>query len=187
MKSLPVLMSLLLSVSATSLYAQDNGQPMLQQGTKELALSGTIEIPEIDELDFDIDASYGYFIRNGWEIGVRALGSDLGGIERFNFGGFTEYNFNRRTNMVPFIGASVGIATVSFDGLSNIDTTSTLAPNDENSTVFGIQAGVKWFVRPYMAISTSIGFDVSTDDIYLADDSLEDNLTRFRLGLRYYF
>lgn len=187
MKRLPILMSLLMSVSATSLYAQDSSQPMLKQGNKELALSGTIEIPEIDEIDFDIDASYGYFFRDGWEIGVRAVGSDLGGIERFNFSAFTEYNFNRSSNVVPYIGTSVGVASVSFDGLKNIDTSTTLSPNDDTSTVFGVQAGVKWFIRPYMAISTSIGFDVSTDDIYLADDSLEDNLTRFRLGLRYYF
>ena len=187
MKRLPILMTLLMSVSATSLYAQDNGQPLLKQGNKELALSGTIEFPEIDQLDFDIDASYGYFLRDGWEIGARAVGSDLGGIERFNFSAFTEYNFNRSTNIVPYIGTSFGVATVSFDGLKNIDTSTTLSPRDDKSTVFGVQAGVKWFIRPYMAISTSIGFDVSPDEIYLADDALVDNLTRFRLGLRYYF
>ena len=187
MNNLPIFLSALLGIAAPAVLAQGGEQPLLNQGSKELALSGTIEVPEFEEIDFDIDVSYGYFVRDGWEIGARALGSDLGGIERFNFSGFTEYNFNRSSNIVPFLGASVGLATVDFNSFGNIDTDSTLAPNDGDSTVFGVQAGIKWFIRPYMAISTSIGFDVSSEDIYLADNALKDNLTRFRIGLRYYF
>ena len=160
--------------------------PMLDQGTKELAISGTLELPEFEEIDFDIDASYGYFIREGWEVGGRLLGADLGGVERFDFSLFTEYNFNRQSNIVPYIGVSVGVADVSYDE-GSFDTDTSLTPNDETSTVFGVQGGIKWFVRPYMALSTSIAFNVSTDDIYQADNELADNLTRFRIGLRYYF
>ena len=160
--------------------------PMLDQGTKELALSATLEMPEFEEIDFDIDASYGYFVKDGWEIGGRVLGADLGGVERFEFSVFTEYNFNRQSNIVPYIGTSVGVADVSFDD-GSFDSSSSLTPNDETATVFGVQGGIKWFVRPYMAVSTSIAFNVSTDDIYQADNDLADNLTRVRIGLRYYF
>lgn len=159
---------------------------MLDQGTKELGLSGMLEWPDFDEIDFDIDVTYGYFVRDGWEVGGRVLGADVSGVERFDISVFTEYNFNRQSNMVPFIGASVGVAEVSFPD-SGLDVDSTLGFDDEEATVFGIQGGIKWFLRPYMAISTSIAFNVSTDDIYAADDELKDNLTRFRLGLRYYF
>lgn len=180
-----VLSTALLSILATSsLLAQESDAPLLSQGTRELALNGTIELPEFEEVDFDIDASFGYFIRDGWEVGVRALGADIGGIERFSFSGFTEYNFNRDSNTVPYLGVAVGLADVNFE---NLEFDSTLRPNDGDSTVFGIQAGIKWFIRPYMAISTSISFDASSDDIYLTDDSLKDNLTRIRIGLRYYF
>ena len=164
--------------------AQSDNLPMLGQGTKELALSGNIEIPEFEDIDFDIDMSYGYFLRDGWEIGIRAIGADVAGVERFSFSGFTEYNFNRNSNTVPYIGASVGLTDVDF---SNLNFDSTLKPNDDKTTDFALQAGVKWFVRPYMAITTSIGFTVSSEDIYLADNSFHDSLTRFHIGLRYYF
>lgn len=187
MKNVALLIALAAGFASPLLLAQENNEPLLSKGTKELALSGTIEIPEFEEIDFDIDASYGYFVKDGWEIGLRALGADTGGIERFSFSGFTEYNFNRSSNIVPFIGASVGLADVNFSDIRDIEFDTTLDPGDGNSTVFGIQTGVKWFLRPYMAISTSIGFDVSSEDIYLADDSFQDSLTQFRIGLRYYF
>lgn len=186
MKKLSMLVIALASATVTPvIFAQDATRPMLDQGAKELALSGTLEFPEWGELDFDIDASYGYFFRDGWEVGIRALGADVGGIERFDVSGFTEYNFNRNTNMVPFIGASVGIANFSYDE-GSFDASTNLDA-DGTATVFEIQAGVKWFIRPYMAISTAIGFNVSSDDIYAADNNLEDSLTRIRIGLRYYF
>lgn len=183
MKRCAVLIGILLW--STTVFAE-NTRPLLDQGTKELALAGTIEIPEFEEIDFDIDASYGYFVRDGWEIGGRIIGADLGGVERFELGLFTEYNFNRQSNVVPFIGVAVSVADVTFDE-GSFDTSSPLTPDDENATVFGVQGGVKWFVKPYMAVSTSIAFNVSTDDIYQADNELADNLTRFRIGLRYYF
>ncbi len=177
----------LISATATSaINAQQSDRPMLDQGTRELALSGTLEFPDFDEVDFNIDASYGYFLRDGWELGVRVLGSDLGGVERFDISGFTEYNFNRNTNMVPFVGASIGVADFSYDGGT---LTGVRGDQDENgsATVVELQAGIKWFVRPYMAISTAIGFNLSSDDVFATGDDLVDNLTRFRIGLRYYF
>ncbi len=186
MNNLLIVPAVLLGLSVASVsLAQDSGAPLLGQGTKELALTGTIELPEFEEIDFDIDASYGYFVRDGWEIGIRAVGADLGGVERFDISAFTEYNFNRASNMVPYIGTSVGIASFDYDdGDFNADTT---LDADGTATVFAVQGGIKWFVRPYMAISTSIGFNVSSDDIYAADNDLANNLTRFRIGLRYYF
>src|SRR5690606_1642548 len=152
-------------LAAGALQAQESGPPMLDQGTKELGLSGTIEWPEFEEVDFDIDATYGYFFRDGWEVGGRVLGADIGGVERFDISVFTEYNFNRQSNTVPFIGASVGVAEVSFPE-SGAEFDTTIDFDDDEATVFSITGGVKWFLRPYMAISTAISFNVSTDDIY---------------------
>ncbi len=186
MKKLSLLAIALASTTVTSaVYAQGADLPMLNQGAKELALSGTLEFPDFEKIDFDIDTSYGYFFRDGWELGIRALGSDLGGVERFDVSGFTEYNFNRGSNIVPYLGASVGLANFSYDE-GSFDASTNLDA-DGTATVFEIQAGIKWFIRPYMAISTAIGFNVASDDIYAADNNLEDNLTRVRVGLRYYF
>ena len=121
----------LLLVLAPTLHAEQT-RPMLDKGTQELALSGTIEMPEFEEVDYDIDVSYGYFVKDGWEVGGRALGAEVGESERFDFSVFTEYNFNRESNIVPYIGASVGIATVDFD---DFDFDTTLTPEDDESTV----------------------------------------------------
>ena len=178
-------MALLGATATSTLHAQDADRPMLDQGTKELALSGTVEFPDFDVVDFNIDASYGYFLRDGWELGGRVLGSDFGGVERFDISAFTEYNFNLTSNVVPFIGASLGVADFSYD--DGTLTGETDLDNDGTATVAEIQAGIKWFVRPYMAVSTAIGFNVSSDDVFAAGDELADNLNRFRIGLRYYF
>ena len=159
-------LSLLLAcgLAAGTLQAQERTTPMLDQGTQELGLSGVLDWHKIDKIDFDLDLTYGYFIRDGWELGGRVVGSDVGGVERFEVSGFTEYNFNRETNMVPFVGASVGIADISFPS-GGPDVETTLGP-DGDATVFTVQGGIKWFLRPYMAISTAISFSVSSDDVF---------------------
>jgi opacity protein-like surface antigen len=175
--------ALLIGTAATRVQAEESWTPRLEKGTKELAVSGNIEFLEIDEVDYDINLSFGYFVRDGWELGARVGGSDLLGTHRYDIGIFTEYNFNRDQRWVPFLGAGVGVASVSYD-----DDLSTSTPlNDEDGTFVDVEAGLKWFLRPYMAISTSFSFQVATKDIYATDESIEDNITKFKIGMRYYF
>lgn len=173
--------SLLISVPARA--ADDAWRPMLDRGTKELSVSGQLEFPDFDKLDYDLDASYGYFIRNGWELGVQVGASDFGGTDRIDVGVFTEYNFNRQKRWIPFIGAGIALGSVDFD--DGIDASTEL--NDEEGAIFNVETGIKWFVRPYMAISTSIDFKVATEDIFATDEEIEDNLTSVRIGMRFYF
>lgn len=161
----------------------DNWTPMLDKGTKEISIAGRIEAPDFDSIDYDIDGSYGYFIRDGWEIGTQIGASDFGGSDRVDIGLFTEYNFNRDSRWVPYLGAAIGLGTVSFD--DGIDGDSTL--DDGDGAVFDAEAGVKFFIKPYMAISTAINFQIATDDVFATDDSIEDNLTTFQLGMRFYY
>lgn len=170
-----------LFVLASPAYGQQT-TPMLDQGTRELSVAGRVEFPDFDEVDYDLNASYGYFFRDGWETGVRVGAADFGGVDRFNISGFTEYNFNRNRNWVPYIGAALGLASVEFD--DGVDASTDL---DDDGWVFDVETGIKWFVRPYMAITTSIDFQVATDDIFATGDAVEDNLTSIRLGMRFYF
>lgn len=167
-------------------FAQDSdGTPMLDAGTQEFSIAGRLEFPDFDRFDYDLDGSYGYFVADGWEIGTKIGGSNFGGgTDRFDIGGFTEYNFNRESWIVPYVGAGLGLATVSFDD-DGFDSSTDL--DDENGLVFDAEAGVKWFIQPYMAVSTAINFEVATDDIYATDDSVEDNLTSVQVGMRFYF
>lgn len=156
---------------------------MLDRGTKEISVSGRIEFPDWEEIDYDLDGSYGYFVRDGWEVGTQIGAADFGDVDRVDVGLFTEYNFNRRKRWVPYIGAALGVGSVSFD--DSFDAGSDL--DDGDGWVFEVETGVKWFIRPYMAISTAINFQVATDDIFATDDNIEDNLSTFLIGMRFYF
>lgn len=169
-------------LATPALGQQSQSTPMLDQGTKELSVAGRIEFPDFDKVNYDIDTSYGYFFRDGWETGVRVGAADFGGVDRLSFSGFTEYNFNRNQNWVPYIGAGLGLASVEFN--RGIDASTDL---DDDGWVFDMETGIKWFVRPYMAITTSIDFQVATDDIFATGDAVADNLTSLRLGMRFYF
>jgi hypothetical protein len=169
---------------ASPVVAQESATtPLLSKGTQELSVSGRLELPESDELDYDIDGSYGYFFRDGWEVGVQVLAADFGGRDRLEISGFTEYNFKRQTNIVPYLGGAIGLVTADFDNDVVLSTTI----NDDDGLVFDMEGGVKFFVRPYMAVSLAINFKFATDDVFATDNSVEDNLTSVKIGMRYYF
>jgi len=170
----------LLMIASTG-YAQQT-TPMLDRGTKELSVSGRLELPDFEKIDYDIDTSYGYFFQDGWEVGVQLAASDFGGTDRLDVTGFTEYNFNRESNIVPYVGGALGLATVDFDDGLGLD-----SDLDDDGWIFNVETGIKWFLRPYMAITTSIDFKVATDDIFATGDQIEDNLTSIRIGMRFYF
>lgn len=172
-----------MAASATLAQESERTTPMLDDGTQELSVGGTIDLPESDEIDYDIEGSYGYFIRDGLEIGVEINAADFDGADRIELSGFTEYNFMRDQNLVPYVGGGLGLVSADFDETIEVDTTL----DDGDGAIFNIEGGVKFFLRPYMAISTSIDFSVSTDDVFETDEAIEDNLTSFRIAMRYYF
>ena len=163
--------------------AQQDGNPLLERGTQELSISGRLDLPDFDELDYDLDGSYGYFFRDGWEAGMEVTAADFGGRDRIEIAGFTEYNFRRNSDLVPYIGGGIGLVSADFDDSIVLGT-----PIDaDDGLVFDVEGGVKFFVRPYMAISAGIDFKFSTDDVFATDDAIADNLTSIKLGMRYYF
>ena len=169
---------------ASPVIAQEaKSTPLLDKGTQELSVSGRIEIPESDQIDYDIDGSYGYFFRDGWEVGIQVLAADFGGQDRLEIAGFTEYNFMRQSNMVPYVGAGIGLISADFSNDVTLSTTLT----DDDGLIFDIEGGVKFFVRPNMAISLAIDFKFATEDVFATDESISDNLTNIKVGMRYYF
>lgn len=177
------LLGLLAGFSSAAVAQQQQVTPLLEQGTQELSISGNLELPESDELDYDIDGSYGYFIRDGLEIGGRVGASDFGGQDRFEISGFAEYNFMRDSNLVPYVGGGIGLVTADFGDDLVVGTPI----DDDDGLVFDIEGGVKYFLQEYMAISAGIDFKLSTEDVFAAGEEIEDNLTSIKIGMRYYF
>ncbi|MGW8370593.1 MAG: outer membrane protein [Gammaproteobacteria bacterium] len=168
---------------AGSVSAQERETPMLDRGTQELSVAGRIDIPELDEWDYDLDGSYGYFIRDGWEVGVQVAAADLDGQDRLELSGFTEYNFRREHTWVPYVGAGIGLVSANFDDDIDIGTPI----DDDDGLLFDVEGGVKYFMRPYMAISLAIDFKFSTENVFETGQEIKDNLSSIKVGMRYYF
>jgi hypothetical protein len=172
------------SLMASPALAQDaDDRPMLDQGTRELSIAGRIDVPELDELDYDLDGSFGYFFRDGWEVGVQLSAADFGGQDRVEITGFTEYNFKREKQWVPYVGGGIGLVSADFDD----DITLATPIDDEDGLIFDVEGGVKYFMRPYMALSFAIDFKFATEEIFETDEEIEDNLSSIKIGMRFYF
>lgn len=121
-------------------------------------------------------------VRDAWEVGV-TVGS---GLKKDDFslqgGVFTEYNFNRTGQWVPFVGASTRIGSAkSKDGRFNAD-------EDVTAWVVGFNGGLKYFVRPGVAIAGSVGFDYAFGDNFFGTvDDFADAAIDVKIGLRVYF
>jgi len=168
---------------ATAQEQQDSDLPMLDRGTQEFSVSGRIDVPELDELDYDLDGSYGYFFRDGWEAGIRVAAADFGGQDRIEIGGFTEYNFLRTQRWVPYVGGGIGLISADFDDDISLGTPI----DDEDGLIFDVEGGAKYFLRPYMALSIGIDFKFATEDVFATGEEIEDNLSSIKIGMRYYF
>ena len=168
-----------LVVPTPDAFAQQ-GEPLLKQGNKELGFSGNAVIDSDSELNLDV--TYGYFVRDAWEVGV-TVGSSLKKDDFSLEGGlFTEYNFNHRGRWVPFVGASTRVGTVDLkDDRFNADENLT-------SWVVGVSGGVKYFLRPHIAITGAVGFDYAFGDNFFGTvNDFADAAIDVNFGLRVYF
>ena len=146
----------------------DDSLPMLSAGTQELGISGSLNLDNVTT--YSLDLSYGYFVRDNWEIGVTGEMIGNNSNRDFNVGFFTEYNFATGSKWVPFVGGAVVWNDV---GLGNID---------DDGLAFRGTLGLKYFLRSHMAIAISTGFDWHPDNA--TDVDLAPN---FDIGMRFYF
>jgi hypothetical protein len=177
-------LTLLLCVASSAL-AQG---PLLQRGTKELALSGLFDFQNEGDALFDLRVTYGVFPRDALEVGGLAeIQGDFDETFRYELGGFAEYHllafgFLRapRTGApraVPYLGADLSLSFVDSD-----------VTEDNAALIFRPRAGVKWFITDYFAIDTNLFVAVATDDLFPNHThDLDPYDIGLRLGLRVYF
>lgn len=143
--------------------------PMLAPGVQELGINGFLNWE--DDTTYALQVSYGRFITSNWmlggKIGIDGQNSDAG----YSIGGFAEYNWLTGTQWVPYVGLSLEYNRLNYDD-SNL-----------NSFRAGAELGVKYFMRPNMAISAAVGGAWNSNT---APDS-DDFQKQINFGLRYYF
>jgi hypothetical protein len=151
--------------STQSSYVGD-GLPMLAPGVQELSLSGRINWKDNTAYSFDI--SYGRFLTSNWLIGAEAGITGINSNKNYRLGVYGEYNFLTGTKWVPFVRAGVGY----------------LNPDRGSSNaILGVDAGIKYFMRPNLAIFASMGGDW----VIAGSGSSPGIADQVDLGLKFYF
>jgi hypothetical protein len=156
--------------------------PLLQRGTQELGVSGTLDFQQESRVVLDINGRFGYFPQQNLEVGGFAeVSSNFNEFSRYGLGGFAEYHLPGwallHGRAIPYAGADLGLEFVA-----------TSLGEDNAALVFRPRFGLKWFVRDYFAIDTHLFVAVATDDLFPnRKNDLDPYDIGIQLGLRIYF
>ena len=153
---------------------------MIYEGTHEVGLSGALDFDTKDDAVFALDVSFGRFVMDYWEIGCRGAFSTSDVRTSFAGGLFTEHHFEMNITVLPYVGASVGLVAVDFDGDADVE------GSDAAFTVGG-ELGLKGFLTEEVALSGGVEFTWASDAVYRADNDVEDTEIRLKIGLRFYY
>jgi hypothetical protein len=163
-------------VSVLALAAASYGAT-LAQGTKEIAVSGSLDPDTAVGTDLKLAAQYGQFIMDNVEVGVVGdiIDNDFG--TSWGLGAQGEYNFDLGNEMVPYVGLAA-----LWQQVEPKDT-------DSNDTaVLKGSVGVKYFIAENIAIFAAANLRWAADEIFVNDEDgdLEDSDYNFDLGMRFY-
>lgn len=143
-----------------------DGLPMLAPGVQELSLGGRVNWENSTAYNFDV--SYGRFLTSNWMVGVSAGLTGINSDKDYRAGVFAEYNFLTGTKWVPFVRGGVGYAHPD---------------QGSSSGTVGLDGGVKYFMRPNLAVFGSVGGD------WVISGSGNSNgfAKQLNVGLKFYF
>lgn len=176
----------LASMPGKALSISDNSLPDLSAGTQEFGIGGNVQFG--GDVIYNLDISYGYFFKDNWEVGFNAGIQGADSQLSLGLGLFTEYNFDFDSKWVPFVGASVGLATLSTDdGGSAALNDDINSIEDATSVTLGGVFGMKYFLRENIAITGSVDFTWSPDDVFGGVEDAASNASNINIGTRFYF
>ena len=148
------------------------------EGTSELSVSGLLDFKSANGTLTDINLFYGYFVMDYLEAGLAGSFMNDQAVRTWALGPKAEYNFDIGYSVVPFVGGSLKLAA------------SKLKEGDKSDTaaIAGAEAGAKFFITEYAALSAALVGEIATDDIYSSgDDEMDSTDLRFELGMRIFF
>lgn len=128
--------------------------PSLLMGTRAVNVSGMLG-DNGDDFEIDMSGSFGYFfqdyIQGGVFLGIDVIGSDYKYVDG---GVCSEYNVNLGSQIVPYVGGSVGLiwTDTEHDSETAIEATG--------------YGGARYFFVDYAAIGAELAVGVATEDIY---------------------
>lgn len=183
---IPLLLSTVLSAYANQVNAgQVNGQALLEKGTQEFNIQGLVDFNADDKYSVDLNAKYGYFVKDGWEIGANVTTDLSRSYKSGGVGVFTEYNFVNGTSLVPYVG--IGTELIRADYSDNRNDHFDSESFNATAMNFKTNAGVKYFISDNVAITTEINYNVATDHLKVYGGDAKKSFTKFLIGTSFYF
>ena len=152
----------------------------IDQGTKELGLSGGVDFDSAVDTRIDFALSYGYFVRDAVELIGEVEVSDDDISTRYSFGGGAEYNWDLGSEWVPYAGASVLFSGTDKD-----------VGGSDNAAVGKVSLGAKYFLRDSVAPYVAVDYKIASEDIYPELDGqvvkYSDDEVVISWGIRFYW
>ncbi|ATL99470.1 hypothetical protein CK910_14040 [Aeromonas sp. CA23] len=184
-KSALFVFMMLLGAGGVAHAATVSPATLLQKGTHELNLQGLVDFDAEDKYKIDLNAKYGYFVAQGWEVGTNIV-TDLS--RHYKSGGigiFTEYNFVNSTNFVPY----VGIGTELMRGNYSDNRDDKFESDSFNATAmnFKTNLGGKYFISQNVALTAEVNYNIATDRFKVTGGDAKRSFTKFLIGTSFYF
>lgn len=150
---------------------------LLPAELRELSVSGLLDFDTAAGTLVDLDIFFGYFIRDYLEVGIEASVRDDDVFSFWSAGLRTEYNFDLGTELVPYLGLSLSYGEVDSD----------LTNEGSTAVILGGQAGVKYFLTEYLALSAAAVLEAATDNVFANDHDFDSTNAKIDLGIRCFF
>ena len=154
--------------------------PNLDEGTKQISGSGSLDTDHPLGTEFQLQLGYGYFIADNLELIVLGGIRDNDEFTLYEIGGAVEYNFPTDVfdgRLVPHIGVAGLWAGGEVDD------------GPDNDTAVGrVFVGPKFFIDENVALALEATFSFAADDIYVDEDGdAEDTNFTTLFSIRFYF
>ena len=179
-----------LAVSAIALPAVAEAAVQLPAGTQEASVAGNLNFN--NNYDLNLNGSYGYFVKDNWEVGTNVGTSISKPNKSVQVGAFTEYNFTNSTNWVPYVGAAAQFASLNYNKETGLDGnlgsgSAATARHHTNGLNIKVTTGVKYFINPNVALSASVNYNISTAKVNFTSGEARKSLTNIDFGTHFYF
>jgi hypothetical protein len=150
----------------------------LEEGTSEFSVSGMLDFDTANGTLTDVNLFYGYFFMDYLEIGLAGSYLNDDAVQVWAVGPKAEYNFDIGYSVVPYVGGTLKVAATDLKNSSDNNTAG----------IAGLEAGAKFFITEYAAVSAALVGEAATDDIYPVKNGKTDSTDlRAELGMRIFF
>lgn len=144
-------------------------------GTQEVGLGGMIDFASTDGTRANLDASYGIYVADFFQVGGECTVTRSGSEKIYGLGLTAEYDFDLGLALFPYVGGHVQVMSYDTNGEKG------------GAGVIGLKAGAMLFVSENIAVFADLNGDLASTSIYAENDGTSDVDARIEFGLRYFF